>query len=65
MSIINNFLYRVIFLLISIILLSFFSYYSKDFKLDASSDTLIYKMMKISNILIIITIFFLAKIFWY
>ena len=41
MPIVNNSFYRVIYLLIAIFLLSFFSYYSKDFKLDASSDTLI------------------------
>ena len=41
MAIINNSFYRFFYLLIAIIFLSFFSYYSKDFKLDASSDTLV------------------------
>ena len=41
MTIINNSFYRVIYLLIAIIILLFFTYYARDFKLDASSDTLI------------------------
>ena len=41
MFIVNNNFNRVIILLIPIIILFFFSYHSKNFKLDASSDTLI------------------------
>ena len=41
MTIINNSFYRIICLIIALILFSFLSYYSKYFRLDASSDTLI------------------------